>query len=82
MPNHDTSEKVFTPTRQEARRAELNTLSEQFDTLLKRMQSPKARRGMAAAFHADKKQMGKPQLLLLANVPWSLRQMGPTNSGK
>ena len=44
---------------QEAPQAKLNTLTEQFDTLLERMQSPKARRGMAAAFHADTKQLGK-----------------------
>jgi antitoxin Phd len=46
-------------TLQEAPQAKLNTLTEQFDTLLERMQSPKARRGMAAAFHADTKQLGK-----------------------
>ena len=46
-------------TLQEAPEAKLNTLSEQFDTLLERMQSPKARRGMAAAFSADNKQLGK-----------------------
>jgi antitoxin Phd len=46
-------------TLQEAPQAKLNTLSEQFDTLLERMQSPKARRGMAAAFRADNKQLGK-----------------------
>ena len=46
-------------TLQEAPQAKLNTLSEQFDTLLERMQSAKARRGMAAAFRADKKQLGK-----------------------
>lgn len=44
---------------QEAPQAKLNTLSEQFDTLLERMQSTKARRGMAAAFRANKKQLGK-----------------------
>lgn len=46
-------------TLQEAPQAKLNTLSEQFDTLLERMQSPKARRAMAAAFRADNKQLGK-----------------------
>jgi len=46
-------------TLQEAPQAKLNTLTEQFDTLLERMQSPKARRGMAAAFGADSKQLGK-----------------------
>ena len=44
---------------QDAPQAKLNTLTEQFDTLLERMQSPKARRGMAAAFRADSKQLGK-----------------------
>ena len=44
---------------QEAPQAKLNTLTEQFDTLLERMQSPKARRGMAAAFRANTKQMGQ-----------------------
>lgn len=46
-------------TLQEAPQAKLNTLTEQFDTLLERMQSPKARRSMTAAFRADSKQMGK-----------------------
>jgi len=46
-------------TLQEAPQAKLDTLTEQFDTLLERMQSPKARRGMAAAFRADSKQLGK-----------------------
>jgi prevent-host-death family protein len=44
---------------QDAPQAKLNTLTEQFDTLLERMQSPKARRGMAAAFGANNKQLGK-----------------------
>ena len=46
-------------TLQEAPQAKLNTLTEQFDTLLERMQSPKARRGMAAAFGADNQKLGK-----------------------
>ncbi|HEX5886878.1 MAG TPA: type II toxin-antitoxin system prevent-host-death family antitoxin, partial [Pyrinomonadaceae bacterium] len=46
-------------TLQEAPQAKLNTLTQQFDTLLERMQSPKARRGMAAAFRAGNKQLGK-----------------------
>jgi len=46
-------------TLQESPQAKLNILTEQFDTLLERMQSPKARRGMAAAFRADNKQLGK-----------------------
>jgi prevent-host-death family protein len=44
---------------QEAPQAKLNTLTQQFDTLLERMQSAQARRGMAAAFRADNKQLGK-----------------------
>ena len=75
MKNHDTAEKVFAlqrqrdqavlisiddfQTLQEAPQAKLNTLTEQFDTLLERMQSRKVRRGMAAAFRADNKKMGK-----------------------
>ncbi len=37
----------------------LNTLSEQFDALLDHMQTPAARRGMAAAFNASSKRLGK-----------------------
>jgi antitoxin Phd len=44
---------------EEAPQLKLDRLTEQFDTLLERMQSPKARRGMAAAFRADNKQLGK-----------------------
>lgn len=43
----------------EAPQLKLNTLSEQFDALLARMQTPAARRGMAAAFNASTKQLGK-----------------------
>ena len=46
-------------TLQEAPEAKLITLTEQFDTLLERMQSPKARHGMAAAFGADTRRLGK-----------------------
>jgi len=46
-------------TLQEAPQTKLNTLTKQFDTLLERMQSSKERRGMAAAFRADNKQLGK-----------------------
>src|SRR5688572_31912097 len=46
-------------TIQEAPQAKLNTLTEQFDTLLERMQSPKVRRGMAAAFRANNKQLDR-----------------------
>jgi antitoxin Phd len=42
-----------------AHRAELETLSEEFDGLLARMQTPAARAGMNAAFHATPKELGK-----------------------
>ena len=42
-----------------AHRAELATLSEEFDRLLARMQTPAARAGMNAAFHATPKELGK-----------------------
>ena len=42
-----------------ARRAELETLSEEFDGLLARLQKPAARAGMNAAFHATTKELGK-----------------------
>jgi antitoxin Phd len=42
-----------------AHRAELETLSEEFDGLLARMQAPAARAGMNAAFHATPKELGK-----------------------
>jgi antitoxin Phd len=44
---------------EEAPQLKLNRLTEQFDTLLERMQTPKARRGMAAAFGANNRQLGK-----------------------
>jgi len=43
----------------DAHRAELETLSEEFDGLLARMQTPAARAGMNAAFHATPKELGK-----------------------
>src|SRR5690242_6224859 len=42
-----------------AHRAELETLSAEFDGLLARMQKPAARAGMNAAFHATPKRLGK-----------------------
>lgn len=42
-----------------AHRAELEALSEEFDGLLARMQTPAARARMNAAFHAAPKQLGK-----------------------
>jgi len=42
-----------------AHKAELETLSEEFDGLLARMQTPAARAGMDAAFRATPKELGK-----------------------
>jgi len=42
-----------------AHRAELEALSEEFDGLLAKMQTPAARAGMHAAFHATPKELGK-----------------------
>lgn len=42
-----------------AGRAELDTLSREFDALLSRMQAPAARAGMKAAFAASPNQLGK-----------------------
>ncbi len=42
-----------------AHRAELESLSEEFDKFLASMQTPAARAGMNAAFHATPKELGK-----------------------
>lgn len=42
-----------------ANRVKLDTLSDEFDALLARMQTPAARTGMKAAFDASPKQLGK-----------------------
>jgi prevent-host-death family protein len=42
--------------------ATLDTLTSRFDALLARMQTPKARAGMKAAFDASPKQLGKAAL--------------------
>jgi len=42
-----------------AHKAELESLSKEFDGLLARMQTPAARAGMHAAFHASPKALGK-----------------------
>jgi antitoxin Phd len=42
-----------------AHRTELEALSEEFDGLLAKMQTPAARAGMKAAFHATPKQLGR-----------------------
>lgn len=44
---------------QDAPQLKLNTLSDQFDALLDRMQTPAGRRGMSVAFNASPKQLGK-----------------------
>ena len=45
-----------------AHRVELEVLSDEFDTLLARMQTPAARTGMKAAFHAMPKDLGQAAL--------------------
>ncbi len=42
-----------------ASESRINTLSAEFDSLLMRMQVPKARSAMKSAFHASPKQIGK-----------------------
>ena len=42
-----------------AHRVELETLTEEFDGLLARMQAPASRAAMNAAFHATPKELGK-----------------------
>jgi antitoxin Phd len=42
-----------------ATETQLNELTDEFDALAARMQTPKARAGMKAAFHASPKQLGK-----------------------
>jgi len=61
---HDTPKAVLLPVEEfnalaRAAERELDTLSEEFDALFARMQSPKARAGMRAAFEASPKQLGK-----------------------
>jgi antitoxin Phd len=46
----------------QAPQLKLNVLSEQFDALLARMQTPEARSGMESAFHASPAQLGKAAL--------------------
>jgi prevent-host-death family protein len=45
-----------------AHRVELEMLSDEFDTLLARMQTPAARTSMKAAFHATPKELGQAAL--------------------
>jgi prevent-host-death family protein len=42
-----------------ASESRINSLSAEFDSLLMRMQGPKARKAMKSAFHASPKQLGK-----------------------
>ena len=61
---HDTPKAVLLPVEEfnvlaRAAERELDTLSEEFDALFARMQTPKARAAMRAAFEASPKQMGK-----------------------
>ncbi len=42
-----------------ASESRINTLSAEFDSLLMRMQGPRARSAMKSAFHASPKQIGK-----------------------
>jgi prevent-host-death family protein len=61
---HDTPKAVLLPVEEfnalaRAAERELDTLSEEFDALFARMQTPKARAGMRAAFEASPKQLGK-----------------------
>ncbi|HKE31049.1 MAG TPA: hypothetical protein VKD65_04935 [Candidatus Angelobacter sp.] len=43
----------------EATQNKLNTLSDEFDALLARMQKPKSRLAMKSAFNASPRQLGK-----------------------
>ena len=61
---HDTPKAVLLPVEEfnalaRAAERELDTLSDEFDVLFARMQTPKARAAMRAAFEASPKQMGK-----------------------
>lgn len=61
---HDNPKAVLIPVDEfnalsRAGEARLDTLSQQFDALLARMQAPKARAGMKAAFDASPKQLGR-----------------------
>jgi antitoxin Phd len=44
--------------------ARINSLSAEFDSLLMRMQGPRARSAMKSAFHASPKQLGKAALVV------------------
>jgi len=68
---------------EEAPQLKLNRLTEQFDTLLERMQTPKARRGMAAAFGANNKQLGKASVVAVRKRRIASPSNAPTKkSGK
>lgn len=46
-----------------ASESRINSLGAEFDSLLMRMQGPKARNAMKSAFHASPKQLGKAAVL-------------------
>jgi antitoxin Phd len=50
-----------------AAEARINTLSAEFDSLLMRMQGPKARNAMKSAFHASPRQLGKAAVVSARN---------------
>jgi antitoxin Phd len=61
---HGTAKAVLMPveeydTLSRAGEMRLNSLTEEFDELLLRMQTPKARKAVKTAFHASPKQLGK-----------------------
>jgi prevent-host-death family protein len=64
---HDTPKAVLLSMEEfaalsQATRSRLDTLNDEFDALLARMQTPKARAGRKAAFSASPKQLGKTAL--------------------
>ena len=61
---HDTPKAVLLSidefnTLSRAAESKIDTLAEQFDSLLARMQGPRARKAMDEAFHASPKQLGR-----------------------
>jgi len=64
---HGAAKAVLMPVEQynalsHATELQLSNLAHQFDSVLLRMQTPKARAGMKAAFHASPRQLGKAAL--------------------
>jgi antitoxin Phd len=61
---HGAAKAVLMPVKEydalsRATEIQLDSLTDEFDALLLRMQTPRARAGMKAAFHASPKQLGK-----------------------